>query len=297
MKADHTERTVNLGFRGIAIDRAYHLKGTEVPVPLQGVEGLVKALESTTYLSPSRLRPERTYSRPRTAPPGVGPDGEFTPEYLWTHRLSEVQLLAPPQIPHTEDAVRIDAEWKRNDFQLAGAVNWWLSYLKLATRAATELVDDNRSLRLDVSIIGDGTPRALTDVGFGVSQVLPVIVAGCHMKPDSLLIVELPEAHLHPRAQAALADFFCSIVKAGGRILLETHSEALFHRLRLWSALDTYLSKAISAWLIDAPTGSCSRPLELGLGDELRWPEGFLAEGSDIELSIALARQVGGVGR
>jgi len=67
----------------------------------------------------------------------------------------------------------------------------------------------------------------LADVGFGLSQVLPVIVALHAAKPDQLVYVEQPELHLHPRAQSALADVFASAVSRGVRLVVETHSALL----------------------------------------------------------------------
>ena len=78
----------------------------------------------------------------------------------------------------------------------------------------------------------DGPEVGLTDVGFGVSQVLPLI-AQCYYAPEgSILIFENPEAHLHPKAQSELADVFVDVVKNRKvQIILESHSEHLLLRL------------------------------------------------------------------
>ena len=80
----------------------------------------------------------------------------------------------------------------------------------------------------------------ITDVGFGVSQVLPVIIQGFLSKERSITLVEQPEIHLHPKMQADLADLFIDIainknVKKGSSskyLIIETHSEYLLKRLR-----------------------------------------------------------------
>lgn len=78
----------------------------------------------------------------------------------------------------------------------------------------------------------DGPEVRLTDVGFGVSQVLPVLVL-CHYVPEgSILILEQPEAHLHPKVQSELADLLIEVVKNRQlQIILESHSEHLLIRL------------------------------------------------------------------
>lgn len=74
----------------------------------------------------------------------------------------------------------------------------------------------------------------LTDVGFGISQVLPILVQAYLSPKGSLTIIEQPEIHLHPNMQAWLTDALISIaLKSEKRFLIETHSDALIRRLRL----------------------------------------------------------------
>lgn len=67
----------------------------------------------------------------------------------------------------------------------------------------------------------------IADVGFGVSQVLPVIVALIAAKPGQLVYIEQPELHLHPNAQVALAQILADAAKRGVRVVAETHSSLL----------------------------------------------------------------------
>lgn len=74
----------------------------------------------------------------------------------------------------------------------------------------------------------------ITDVGFGISQVLPVIIQGFLSADYSTTIIEQPEIHLHPKIQADLADLFIDIIKnsSGKKLIIETHSEYILKRLR-----------------------------------------------------------------
>ena len=67
----------------------------------------------------------------------------------------------------------------------------------------------------------------IADVGYGVSQVLPVVVALLVASPGQLVYVEQPEIHLHPRAQTALAEIIADAAKRGVRVVVETHSDLL----------------------------------------------------------------------
>jgi predicted ATPase len=68
---------------------------------------------------------------------------------------------------------------------------------------------------------------SIADVGFGVSQILPVLVALLVAKPEQLVYIEQPEIHLHPRAQVALAEILIDAANRGVRVVIETHSELL----------------------------------------------------------------------
>lgn len=78
-----------------------------------------------------------------------------------------------------------------------------------------------------------GRARNLIDVGYGVSQALPIIVQSALTPAVQLLLVQQPEVHLHPRAQAALGTFFAELTaQAGKRIVIETHSDYIIDRIR-----------------------------------------------------------------
>ena len=81
---------------------------------------------------------------------------------------------------------------------------------------------------------GSKTREAVTiaDVGFGVSQLLPILVLGIRSDESSLLLLEQPEIHLHPKLQANLADFLLTLAEQGRRLIVETHSDHFINRLR-----------------------------------------------------------------
>jgi predicted ATPase len=120
-------------------------------------------------------------------------------------------------------------------------------------------------------------------------------VGGLTQPEESLFIVDLPEAHLHPRPQAELADFFCSLALSKRSVIVETHSEMFFHRLRLWAALNQELANKIAVYFVDPPNPNniCVEPRPVGLAfqDELTWPKGFLQEAWEMESQIKAARE------
>ena len=78
-----------------------------------------------------------------------------------------------------------------------------------------------------------GARRNLIDVGYGVSQVLPLLVDLLEPNGSSRLLLQQPEVHLHPSAQAALASLLCTIAAEGRQLIVETHSEYIVDRVRM----------------------------------------------------------------
>ena len=74
---------------------------------------------------------------------------------------------------------------------------------------------------------GNDSKKAVTiaDVGFGVSQLLPILVLGLRSDESAILMLEQPEIHLHPKSQANLADFLLTLIEQGKRVIVETHSD------------------------------------------------------------------------
>ena len=162
-------------------------------------------LEGIVYLGPLRDRPRRTYNWTGVSPGTVGSRGELAIDIL----------LA-------EKHVRVEA------------VSKWLR--KIGIAESLELRPMGRGARTWEAVIekADGeTTVNLADVGFGVSQVLPVIVCLLSAPAGSLVILEHPDIHLHPRAQGELADLLIDVSRASDiQVLVESHSEHLLARIQ-----------------------------------------------------------------
>ncbi len=125
----------------------------------------------------------------------------------------------------------------------------------------------------------------IADVGFGVSQILPVLVALLVAQPDQLVIIEQPELHLHPLAQARLAPIIIEAAKGGVRLVIETHSLTLLTALQAEVARG-HLDPDHTAlhWFSRDEEGACSvKSVTMGRdGSTGDWPVDF----ADIEMAI-----------
>ncbi len=107
---------------------------------------------------------------------------------------------------------------------------------------------DPFQLMVDVA----GPPRNLADVGYGVSQALPLLVESVLATSDRRLLVQQPEVHLHPRAQAALGTFFARLVALQHKtFVIETHSDLLLDRVRQEVAARTLKPEQVLILFLD----------------------------------------------
>ena len=143
----------------------------------------------------------------------------------------------------------------------------------------------------------------ITDVGFGVSQVLPALVQAFYSEPSSTVWMEQPELHLHPQVQAELADVFISAthsrqdgIDRNVQLIIESHSEHFLNRLQRRIAEDLISPEDVAIYFARR-SGSASKLEDLRInefGDIENWPENFFGdEMADItgRVSAALSKK------
>lgn len=280
---------------GLVVKAIQHESGTARTLSGAATKDLAAFLETLAYLRANRKRPTRGYAYDFHKQQPIGYSGEWAPSILLRDGGSPVTYRMPPAVPNSiEQAKAMDFKWREKKGTLRSAIGDWLAWLTLATTLETiapTAPESHVKMRVTLS---DQVSRDITEIGFGVSQVIPILIAGLQQPAGSLFIVDLPEAHLHPRPQSAIADFFCSLALSGRSTLIETHSEMFFHRLRLRATMDPWLMENTAVYFIDpAKDGVCSSPrlVELGQGAELRWPPGFLQEAWESATQIKAVRQ------
>jgi predicted ATPase len=173
---------------------------------------------------------------------------------------------------------------------LIAKANDWLNKFEMSLDIE-DLRDILRRLIIrqkDVSVDLD-----ITDVGFGVSQVLPVLICAFMVKSGGIAIIEQPEIHLHPRMQADLVNFFFESIKTVSQIdtnhtpccfIIETHSEAMLRRMR--SCLVSRETSGSNSTVAIYSMGKNSagqvemKRLEISESGKFEWPKEYL----DVEL-------------
>ena len=167
---------------------------------------------------------------------------------------------------------------------LLDQVNGWLQQLSPGVRLTVEPVKGTDDVLLRFSYVGQtGTPGSNlyrpTNVGFGLTYSLPIIVACLAAPKDALLLLENPEAHIHPQGQAALGNLIACCATDGVQIILETHSDHVLNGIRL-AVKEKKVTKddvVIHYFTRAVETGDVfvQSPAILENGGLSNWPEGF----------------------
>lgn len=153
----------------------------------------------------------------------LGRDGEFTPCFLAEFSEEEVRN---PALHHPSARSK----------QLIHQTEAWLGEISPGARLYTNAHKDLDLVSLQFAFAGgsgETNHYRATNVGFGISYILPIIVAALSSQSDSMLLIENPEAHLHPQGQRQMGELLAKAALGGVQILVETHSDHFLNGLRL----------------------------------------------------------------
>lgn len=184
-----------LGFESQDRDRSFNVTYNSVEV----------YIFDSIHLPGLRGNPERVYKLISTGPRYPG-----TFEYYTASVIHEWQETKDKRLKTLGDALHILGLTRQ-----------------ISTKRVSDVGIEVHVGRLPHNNTGETDMVSIADVGFGVSQVLPVIVALIAAEPGRLVYIEQPELHLHPRAQVALAQVLADAAKRGVRVVVETHSSLL----------------------------------------------------------------------
>lgn len=190
-------------------------------------ENLALFNNSFHYLSADRWGPRLTtpLSDDDIRLGNLAKDGRYTIHYL---AQNEEEPLPNPDIPLREE--------KANRTRLLHQVQSWLGEISPGTRIVPQLIRGADIGTVNFSFEGrDGPspPFRPTNVGFGLSYTLPIIVALLSLPKGGLVLLENPEAHLHPKGQTLIGKLMAQVAAAGIQVIVETHSDHVLDGIRL----------------------------------------------------------------
>lgn len=232
--------------------------------------------ENLFYLGPLRHTPNRSYIR-SSHNINVGPLGEHTSSVFANIEARQKKVTRGTN--RYKDASEQIAEWVNVVFP--GAVATAETYKELVKLYL------NKS-----SSVNQYHSDVISDVGFGFSQVFPILVQLAIMPKGSTLIVEQPELHLHPKAQVALAYVFSNAARQGKRLIIESHSEHLLRGIQVQISRERLKQKdkmedfANVLYVPEPPKGHFD--IEFNEYGELlnEWPKGFFDETYALSMEV-----------
>ncbi|WP_195730592.1 AAA family ATPase [Streptomyces albidoflavus] len=248
-------------------EHALHLNSEARAIPPS--LGIDQASPAFTYLCAERLGPRDTLAVSAEEPEriGVGVRGEFTAQVLALRETRAVQtrrtVREPLHHPMLDSPLlRLQAET-------------WASDIIRPIRITAQLAAGIMASTVRFADASQESEQVRpTNTGFGVSYALPLIVSGLMTEPGDLLLVENPEAHLHPAGQSKLGRFLARVAGSGVQVVVETHSDHVLNGARLAVAQDQSLaSRDMILHYFDRDQ---TFPIHVNDRAELNtWPSGF----------------------
>lgn len=237
--------------------------------------------DSFQYLTAERIGPRKSYEKvftARTHNTILGIQGEKTPAFIQT-AISEnaeigIEAMMHPSLKETDKSPLDDSKL------LYRNINAWLGDI-LGRPVIAKVSDEGKDkVRLTFSIKGgQGEDFSALQVGFGFSFSLPVIVAPLIAKPGDLIIIENPEAHLHPSAQSKIGMLLALAAQNGVQVIVETHSDHLLNGIRVAVKKGLLSSKNTMIHFFSPNTSVHRNSFNIEPdGTTERWPEGFFDE-------------------
>lgn len=246
---------------GVSTDHPTQLRYLLLP---NTTPSLAERLKNLTYLTAERIGPRETYNidDPQVAPV-VGPSGEHAASVLYARRDE-----------HVCEALTLPDSSSRSLQQVEARMRTFFPGCRLEIQP----VPYANAVTLGLRTSDDTNFHRPIHAGFGITQILPIVIAALVAKPEDLLLIENPEVHLHPAGQAQMGQFLAKVAHSGIQVILETHSDHILNGVRR-AVKEGILSANQVAIHFFRPRSSDAEQVESPILDSTgnidTWPDGF----------------------
>jgi|TARA_R110001606_G_scaffold13122_1_gene57484 predicted ATPase len=242
---------------------------------------IVDSISSIRYLAAERQGPRAAQSIDHQTvriEKHVGIYGQFTNSYLEFYGSESLDLKFRSHIDSPSE-------------QLAIQVAYWLKEISpninLTTKNHSETDQVSISYSFDVSL-GKSDDVRPTNIGFGISYVLPVVVMCLSALPGETIIIDTPEAHLHPKGQFTMGELIACTAADGVQVIVETHSDHILNGIRVQTIKEILEPEQTKFYYFELGTGRSyaapktiiHNPIINSSGQFNHWPSGFFDEWS-----------------
>lgn len=244
---------------------------------------LLRTVHSIVYLGATRQGPLDVYPSPEDADVvrgDVGHEGQYAA--WWYANIADEILHESRRFPGDE----------RITFR--AHIDSWLGHLFPGAEASAERLRGTGLTRLSFKNSRASEWLRPANTGYGLTYVFPLIVALLTAKAGQVVIVDSPEAHLHPRAQSRMGEMLSRFAAAGVQILVETHSDHLLAGARLAVQRNLISSERIAIHFFAGPAAEgepgVTSPVIDAQGNLSDWPEGFFDQADNDLTALAVGQ-------
>ncbi|WP_426762613.1 DUF3696 domain-containing protein [Hafnia paralvei] len=252
---------------------------------------LTSILDGFQFIQADRIVPCVEYDQASSEDRDVnnlGVRGEYSVDFLANNSNDKIS----PNRLFTKDAIGVTRELFTQTAptdSLLDQVCGWLQHISPGVKISTDEIIGTDSVKLQYNYTGESITsetdfRRPTHVGFGLTYCLPIILAALIAKKNSFLILENPEAHLHPQGQFAMGTLLAKCANDGVNVLVETHSDHVLNGIRVAvkQSIISHENVAIHYFSRGVENGITfvQSPNVLHDGSMSNWPEGFFDQWS-----------------
>lgn len=162
----------------------------------------------------------------------LGIKGEYAAHFL---AINGRKVIPNSSLSHPEVKLKTQREKEQStekSMDLIDQVEAWMGEISPGTRLKIDAKSDVDLMSFQYSY-GDSNPYRATNVGFGISYILPIIVAALASTPGTIILIENPEAHLHPKGQVKMGELLALAASGGVQVVIETHSDHVLNGIRI----------------------------------------------------------------
>lgn len=230
-------------------------------------------ISGVAYITAERRGPKLNY-QPAPEHGQMDAMGEYAPCLLSLHKDDSFDVEVLSGITDIFPEIGFDDIVDRS---LGGLVNFWMTQMFGLTEVEARYVEEANVYVLQFRTAAKGKYSKPTNVGFGYSYALPILVAGLTLKSGDTLLLENPEAHLHPKAQSVLGKFLAWVsIYRGVQLFVETHSEHVVNSFRVLVAQEVITPKHLNVLFFDERYEQYAVRIKIDDNGHIsEWPEYF----------------------
>lgn len=254
-------------------------------VPVHGQNNkLILPFQDMVYISAERIGPKLSFTP--SSDEWIDKRGEHTIQMLYEKQYNSVDERI------IEGMSDIFPDFDEEDFSpmVNDVLNFWMTKMFGTAAATVSYIETANIYTLGISTEQKGGKAVFkpTNVGFGYSYALPILIAGLTARKGTILIVENPESHLHPSAQSMITKFLGLVANCGVQVFVETHSEHILNALRVMVVQRSMKAQDINVMYFDSQLEDYFETIAIEENGKMdHWPANFFDQ-AEKDLNVLL---------